>query len=97
MAGARPDERGLASVLLNTSRLLGGSLGLAVLSTVASAHAAGLLAAGHSRPAALTGGFHLAFALGAGMCLSGAVLALVLLRGLPRQRADAPEAEERAA
>jgi EmrB/QacA subfamily drug resistance transporter len=87
MAGARPDERGLASGLLNTSRLLGGALGLAVLSTVASTRAGDLLAVGHPRAAALTGGFHLAFALGAGMCLGGAVLALVLLRGLPSQGA----------
>jgi hypothetical protein len=97
VAGARPGERGLASGLVNTSRLLGGSLGLAVLSTLASARSAGLLAAGQGRPAALTGGFHLAFAAGAGMCLTGAVLALVLLRGLPRPGAAQPEARERAA
>ena len=100
VAGGRPEERGLASGLVNTSRLLGGSLGLAVLSTVASSRAAALLAGGASRPAALTGGFHLAFALGAGMCLAGAVLALVLLRGLGRPAAaaaPAAEPEERAA
>jgi hypothetical protein len=99
VAGGRPEERGLASGLVNTSRLLGGSLGLAVLSTVASARAANLLAGGAARPAALTGGFHLAFALGAGMCLAGAPLALVLLRGLGRPAAAAPaaEPEERAA
>ena len=99
VAGGRPEERGLASGLVNTSRLLGGALGLALLSTVATSRAAALAAAGASRPAALTGGFHLAFALGAGMCLAGAVLAVVVLRGLGRPAAAAPaaEPEERAA
>ena len=71
VAGARPDERGLASGMLNTSRLLGGSLGVAVLSTLAGTRAANLLAAGQPRPDALCAGFHLAFAAGACMCLTG--------------------------
>jgi len=87
VSGARADERGLASGLLNTARLLGGSLGLAVLTTVAGARTA-VLAAGRPGTEALAGGFHLAFAVATGICLVAALLAVVLLRGLhPPERA----------
>jgi EmrB/QacA subfamily drug resistance transporter len=68
---------GLSSGLLNTSRLMGGALGLAVLSTLASSQTAGDAAAGAGR--ALTHGFDLAFAVAAGFCLIAVVVAATRL------------------
>jgi EmrB/QacA subfamily drug resistance transporter len=72
-------QSGLASGLLNTSRLVGGALGLAILSTLAASHTRAELALA-SAPRALTDGFSLAFTVGALFCLAGAVVAAVLLR-----------------
>jgi EmrB/QacA subfamily drug resistance transporter len=78
MQGLPASQSGLGSGLLNTSRLMGGALGLAILSTIASSYTRGDLAAGAQH--ALTGGFDLAFAVGAGFCLAGAIGAVTLLR-----------------
>ena len=66
LAGVEEHRAGLASGLLNTSQNLGGAIGIAIASSVAATHTEALLHAGHTVPAALTGGFqHALWALGA--------------------------------
>lgn len=78
VAGVAQSESGLASGLVNTSRQIGGSLGLAVLATLATERTAAL--AGHaSTHAALTSGFHRAFLVGAALAAVGAVAGFLLL------------------
>jgi EmrB/QacA subfamily drug resistance transporter len=90
MSGARHDEAGLASGLVNTSRQVGGSLGLAILATAASAHTAAL-APHESAPEALTAGFQRAFEIGAGFALAGAVAAALLVPRVRRRQQPEPE------
>jgi EmrB/QacA subfamily drug resistance transporter len=78
--GVPPHEAGLASGLINTSRMVGGSLGIAVLTTLAATHTGDLLAAGHSQASALSGGYDLAFTVGAAIAFAGALLTALLLR-----------------
>ena len=61
LAGVAEQQAGLASGLLNTSQQLGGAIGIAIASSVAAGHTQTLLHAGHSAPAALTGGYQQAF------------------------------------
>jgi MFS family permease len=93
--GVPAAESGLASGLLNTSRLVGGALGLAVLTTIATSHAHARIAEGASRVLAQTDGYQLAFTVGAALCFLGAVAAAVLLRPANRGEASAELAEAR--
>lgn len=95
VAGVPARESGLASGMLNTSRLIGGALGLAVLSTIAASRTHADLLAGASGPSALSGGFRLAFAVAAAFSVAGALAAVALLRGRPAPSAATP-AEVRA-
>jgi EmrB/QacA subfamily drug resistance transporter len=73
-------QSGLASGLINTSRLTGGALGLAVLTTLATSRTHSELASGTAGLPALTDGYQLAFGVGAAVCLFGALLAATLIR-----------------
>ncbi|KUN21874.1 disulfide bond formation protein DsbA [Streptomyces antibioticus] len=81
MSGAREEDAGLASGLFNTTQVVGGSLGLAVLSVLAASRTEELLNAGGTTPATATAeGYQLAFRVGAGIALSALALAAVALR-----------------
>jgi EmrB/QacA subfamily drug resistance transporter len=80
MSDVAPEEAGLASGVVNTSFMMGGALGLAVLASVAASRTDTLLAGGDGRLAALTGGYHVAFLVGALFALGAAVLGGALLR-----------------
>jgi MFS family permease len=88
--GVAPEDSGLASGLLNTTQQIGGSLGLAILSTVSTTRINDVLHAGTALPAALTHGFKGAFTAGALLCAAAAVLALVLL---PRRKREVDNEE----
>ncbi|WP_405719039.1 DHA2 family efflux MFS transporter permease subunit [Streptomyces sp. NBC_01537] len=89
MSDATPGDSGLVSGLANTTQQVGGALGLAVLSTLAASRTDRLLGTGENTAAALTGGYHLAFATGTALMLLAAALTATALR--PR-RAVTPEA-----
>ncbi len=91
MGDVEPHESGLASGVVNTSFMMGGALGLAVLVSLSTWRTDALAADGAGDLAALNGGFQLAFAAGAIAALGAAVVGGLLLRPKPMAAPEAPE------
>ncbi len=89
-SGVAPADSGLASGLLTTTQQVGGSLGLAILSTVSTTRLGNALEAGAPLPVALTHGFKGAFIAAAALCALGLVVAIALLPSPRRRSADEP-------
>jgi predicted MFS family arabinose efflux permease len=79
MSAATPEDSGLASGLVNTTRQVGGVLGTAVLATLATARSDVLHAHGATEAVALAGGYRLAFTIAAVLVLAAIAVGLVLL------------------
>ena len=88
MSDVKPEEAGLASGVVNTSFMMGGALGLAVLASLAAARASSLLSSGADSVIALNGGYHLAFLIGAVFAATAALLGALLMRAGGQMPAD---------
>ena len=101
ISGVQPSESGLASALLNVGRQLGGSLGIAVMGTIATTVTRNQLATGRLTHAAvnsaLTAGFSSAFEIAGVIAIAGFVVALVAVRHHPSSATDASAVEVKAA
>jgi MFS family permease len=86
MADVKPEQSGLASGVVNTSFMMGGALGLAVLASVAAARAGD-----SGTVASLVDGYHAAFVVGTLFAVAAAVVAAVFLRE-PELQGEAVEA-----
>jgi len=93
VAGVQDSEAGLASGLINTSQQIGGALGIAVLSTIATTRTEDAVGGGTPLPAALTDGFQAAFLVGVGIAVAGVIAALALVRRRDLTQTPAVEAE----
>jgi EmrB/QacA subfamily drug resistance transporter len=93
LAGVEAAEAGLASGLINTSQQIGGALGIAALSTIATSRTEDAVAAGSPLPVALVDGFTGAFAAGVVIAGLGIVAALTLIRRNELEQQQQPEAQ----
>ena len=88
MSTATPADSGLLSGLVNTTQQVGAALGLAILATLATSRTESLVADGDALPAALTGGYTLAFTIAAGFIAAAIALAVAVLRPAPAAVAE---------
>jgi EmrB/QacA subfamily drug resistance transporter len=84
MADVAPNDAGLASGLLNTTGQVGGAFGLAVMATVAAARSTELMQQGVASAAAMAGGFHLAWLIGAAVVVATLGVTALMLRDRSR-------------
>jgi EmrB/QacA subfamily drug resistance transporter len=97
MSGATSRDAGLASGLVNTTRMVGGSLGLAAMASAATMRGASLAAGGASPAAALTGGSQVALELAAGFVALAIVVAMTVIPSGSAARSGRRTSDEDAA
>jgi EmrB/QacA subfamily drug resistance transporter len=85
-AGVEPHEAGLASAIVNTCRLFGGALGLAILATIATSRS-NSLAHHEAMSVALVNGFRLALGISGAIALVGAFVAAFAMPAIKAQPA----------
>jgi len=95
MSDVRPEESGLASGIVNTSFMMGGALGLAVLASLAASRTDSLLSSGDEALVALNGGYRAAFLVGGIFAAAGAAIGGALL--VNKQQAGAHDHEQQEA
>ncbi|MGA5448454.1 MFS transporter [Streptomyces umbrinus] len=96
MSGALEEDAGLASGLFNTTQVVGGSLGLAALTTLAASRTDDLVDGGTTLATATADGYRLAFAVGTGIALAGLALAAGVLRPGRESASEPVKAEAQA-
>jgi EmrB/QacA subfamily drug resistance transporter len=87
-AGTRQDEAGLASGLMNTSQQIGGAVGIAILSTIATSTTNDAVSSGTELPVAMTDGFQAAFWTGAAIAFVGVLVSIFMVRGRDLQQQE---------
>ena len=80
MSGVAPEQAGLASGVVNTSFMMGGAVGLAILASLAASRTDNQLASGEDSLVALNSGYHLAFLVGAVFIVAAGAVGAALLR-----------------
>jgi MFS family permease len=90
MGEVAPSESGVASGVLNTAIMMGGALGLAVLTSAAASRTTRLLASGNTRLESLLGGYHVAYLIGGAFALIAVALTVTLLRAPATIASKAP-------
>jgi hypothetical protein len=95
MSGASEHDSSLASGLLMTTQQVGGALGLSVLASLSASQTNRLLAVSAAEPTALTNGYQLSFAIGAGLVLVALVVAGTVLRSAEEAEEGALQARDR--
>ncbi|HEX5127756.1 MAG TPA: MFS transporter [Rhodocyclaceae bacterium] len=94
MSDVEPSESGLASGVVNTSFMMGGALGLAVLASLAAARTSSALASGAGQLTALDSGYQFAFVIGAIFAAAAGLLGGILIRTRTQSGANQKNAED---